>query len=179
MGHAVKHMGQAMMHMGRSMMNQAPGPMMGGTFGPPKAETLKQQIAITEDQEEAWTTYAKVLKDVIETKRSWFKSIDRTAMRNMSVEDRQAFMAGKQKQRQETHETLKTAATALLESLEDDQKTKAQKTLPGLTTFGPRQISRRGMGGYGGGMMGGGGGGMYGMGGMGGCGAGMQTGSAN
>ncbi len=83
-------------------------------------------------------------------------------MRNMSYEDRQAFMTGMQKQRQETHETLKTAATALLDSLEDEQKAKAQNILPGITSFGPGKMQHHGMAGKGG---------MHG--------AGMHSGSAN
>ncbi|MEX2449621.1 MAG: Spy/CpxP family protein refolding chaperone [Rhodospirillales bacterium] len=95
-------------------------------------DALKKTIGITEDQEEAWATYAKVLKSTVDTMRSKHEGVDKSAVRAMSDEDRQAFRTAMQKQGQETHATLKAAADKLIAFLDDEQKTKAKQTLPGL-----------------------------------------------
>ncbi|MEQ8192913.1 MAG: Spy/CpxP family protein refolding chaperone [Rhodospirillales bacterium] len=126
--------GQGMGHggMGHGMKNAMQGRKMGMGARFQDTEALKKAIGITEEQEEAWDTYAKVLKNTVETMRSRRAGVDHDAVRAMSDADRQAFRAAMQKQGQETHATLKAAAEKLIESLEDEQKAKAKQTLPGL-----------------------------------------------
>jgi hypothetical protein len=110
-------------------------------------DALKKTIGITEDQEEAWATYAKVLKSTVDTMRSKHEGVDKSAVRAMSDQDRQAFRTAMQKQGQETHATLKAAAEKLIASLDDEQKTKAKETLPGLKDHAAGQKHAGKMGG--------------------------------
>ncbi len=142
---------RGMKGMGHSMLDKTHGSNKGGFFDPKKkVESLKKQLGITQDQEEAWSKYEKVFKDVSETKRSRHEGIDRTAMRNMSDDDRQAFRTTMQKQEKENYETLIKAATELLGSLKDEQKSKAQNILPGIASFNRGKMQHGGMAGKGG-----------------------------
>ena len=128
--------------MGMGSRGMGPGAMMASG---PSVETLKSELGIKPSQEDAWNAYAKVLQDTGESIQATHQGIDFVAIRNMSVEDRQAFMTQMRTQRQEQFQTLSTAAKALVATLDDTQKGKAEYSLPGLA--GPMLHS--GMGGMG------------------------------
>jgi hypothetical protein len=135
MGHG---MGPGMMRHGGQGMGQGMGP--GGMHGgqgaafadPARIETLKTELAITSQQEAAWTKYAKTVQDVATEMKTFRDNLDRNAIRNMTPEDRAKFMTDRQAQRQKNFETVQKAATELLAALDETQKTKAQGLLPGL-----------------------------------------------
>lgn len=148
--------GPSFMHgdMGPGMMGMQGGPR-GHDFGDPSAHlaTLKTDLGIKPDQAAAWDTYAKVAQDTAEQMRAARNEIDRDVVRGMSPQDRQAFMTSIHERRANAFATLATAAQALLPSLDDAQKVKAQDELPGLTAHGPHMMRHAGMGMMGGGPM--------------------------
>jgi hypothetical protein len=145
-------MGPGMMHGGPGMMGGGHG-MMGGGHGPFAAldpsthlGALKTELAITPGQEAAWTEYTKTVEETATSMHAAFES--------HRGQDPDAFFTEMHEQRQKTFDTVKAAADALLGSLDDAQKTKAQQILPGLAsgpgmtggTFGPPWM-RHGQGG--------------------------------
>ena len=130
-------------HMGRGMMTGMRG------SGDPSARlaSLKTELDIRPEQEEAWNAYAKVMQDNSAQMQATRKQIDMTAVQSMSPQDRQGFMTGMREQREQRFATLKTAAQALLPSLDAVQKAKAQNDLPGLREHGRRMTqSMQGVG---------------------------------
>ena len=117
-----------------------PGAMQGGPdltqFDPAQIENLKAELGITTAQEPAWTQYAKAVQDSASTMRMTHEGVDPDAVGKMSPQDRFAFVSKMREQRQKNFETVQTAANELLATLDDTQKAKASKNLPGLASFG-------------------------------------------
>lgn len=137
--------------MGHGMMGHGSGPMMGNAGDPTeRLEAIKSEIGIRPDQTTAWDAYTKVVTEVAGERRSHRESIDRDAVHKMEPKERQAFRESMQGQRDESLTKLRTAAEALLAQLDDAQKDKARRTLPGLIAGGPGEGMRHGMmGGHG------------------------------
>jgi hypothetical protein len=135
---------------GPGMRGQMGPGMRGGPgfaqFDPARIDTLKTELAITAEQEPAWTKYAKAIQDAAATMKTTGESVDREAVSKMNPQDRFAFVSKMREQGQKQFETVQTAAKELLATLDDTQKAKAQETLPGLA-FGPGMTHSAGMGG--------------------------------
>ncbi|MEA4838080.1 MAG: Spy/CpxP family protein refolding chaperone [Rhodospirillaceae bacterium] len=100
-----------------------------------RTEWLKERLAITKDQENAWSTYVKAL----ETNRPvpMHELMSREEFHKMPLAERQAFMAKRMEEGEAHFAAVKQAAEALLPSLSDYQKGKASEILPGLAEPGP------------------------------------------
>lgn len=134
--------------MGHGMMGEG----MTGNAGTPAArlEAIKAELGIRPGQTSAWDAYAKVLTEVSGERRSLRGSVDRDAVHKMEPKDRQAFRESMRTQRDASISTVRTAAEALLAQLDDAQKDKARRTLPGLVAGGPGDGMHYGMmGGHG------------------------------
>ncbi len=146
------HMAQGMMGMGQGMgqgmMGMGNGSQRAG-FGDPAAHlaALKTELGITPAQANAWDAYTKAVQDATGQMRATMAKVDMKTIHNMSPQDRTAFMTSQREQHVQTFAKVKTAAEALLPTLDDAQKAKAQTVLPGLTTGGPGGMA--GMGGMG------------------------------
>ena len=134
-------------HMGPSMMGMRGGPQANG-FGDPSTHlaALKTDLGIKPEQAAAWDAYAKVVQDTAAQMRATRKGIDMGAVHSVSPQDRQALMTKMRDQHEQAFGPLKTAAQALLPSLDDAQKAKAKAELPGLAAHGPRMMQHAGMG---------------------------------
>ena len=154
--HMGSGMGHGMMGMGNGMGNGA----QRGNFGNPAEHlaTLKTELNITAAQTTAWDTYAKAVQDAA----TQMPKPDMDAMRKMSAQDRTNMMTSMQTAHKETFAKVKTAAEALLPTLDDAQKAKAQTVLPGLAEGGSGRMGKMGSGMMGSGMMGSGMGMMHG-----------------
>jgi periplasmic protein CpxP/Spy len=141
-------MGMGMMHGKGPGMMRGPGhgPMMGpmggrmgGAFADPatRLEAIKAEIGIKPEQAAAWETYAKVVKDTAAEQRKHFEQIDRDAVRAMQPSEREKHFAAMQTQRQAAQQIVRSATEALLATLDDAQKAKAQQVLPGIASIGP------------------------------------------
>jgi hypothetical protein len=109
-----------------------------GAFADPAAiEGLKTELGITPAQESAWTAYTKALREAATNLRTTHESIDRDAVFKMTPAERHAFMASMQEQRRQQFDAVKSAADALLATLDETQKAKAREVLPGAGAFGP------------------------------------------
>ena len=142
-GHGPGRMGPGMMQhmsqgmgpgMGHGMMHGGAGPMQ---FDPARLDTLKTELGITPAQEAAWSTYAKTVEDAATTMKTTREGVDPDAVSKMTPADRFAFVTKIRAQAQKQFETVRTAATELLATLDDAQKAKARDILPGLASFGP------------------------------------------
>ncbi len=102
-----------------------------------RLETFKTEIGIRAEQETAWETYAKVVTEISEERRSYRELIDRDAVHKMEPTDRQAFRKSMQEQRDASFAKVRAAADALIAQLDDAQKNKARPILPGLAGDGP------------------------------------------
>lgn len=140
--------GPPFMHgqMGPGMMGMRGG-TQGHGFGDPATHlaTLKTDLDIRPEQAAAWDAYAKVVQDTATQMQAARKGIDMDAIHSMSPQDRQAFMTRMHDQREQAFTTLKTAANALLPTLDDAQKAKAQTELPGLALHGPAMMQHADM----------------------------------
>jgi len=143
-------------HMGSGMMGMTGGPRQ-HDFGDPAAHlaALKTDLGIRPEQAAAWDSYAKVVQDTATQMRAARGNMDMNAIHDMSPQDRSAFMTTRHEAHEQAFGTVKTAAEALLPSLDDAQKAKARTELPGLATRGPGGMRQAGMGmmGHGKGMM--------------------------
>jgi hypothetical protein len=141
-------MGHGMMHgMGGGMMG---GPMMGpmgGALADPTArlDAIKAEIGIKPEQIAAWEAYAKVVKDTAAEQRSHREHIDADAVRNLTPTERQQHFTAMRTQRDTARAKVRTAAETLLAQLDDAQKAKAQRALPGLAATAPGSGMRHGM----------------------------------
>ncbi len=139
-------MGQG--HMEHGQMGQGHGGRMGQGHGrhgkgnrmgqhadaSERLKTVKSEIGIRAEQETAWETYAKVVTEISEERRSYRELIDRDAVHKMDPTDRQAFQKSMQEQRDASFAKVRAAADALIAQLDDVQKDKASQILPGLAT---------------------------------------------
>ena len=126
--------------MGPEMRGQM-GPGVHGGPGqaqiePVRLDMLKTELGITAAQEPAWTNYANAVRDAATTMRTTREGVDRNAVSKMTPADRFAFVSKMREQRQKQFETVQTAASELLATLDDAQKARAEQTLPG-PAFGP------------------------------------------
>jgi hypothetical protein len=126
------------------------GPI-GGGFADPATNlaSLKTELGITAEQEPAWAAYTKVVQETATSIKAQHQSLDRTAIHNMSEQDRQTFMTQMREQHEKAFEPVKTMAEKLLTALDDTQKTRAKAILPGLVPHGPAMMQHAGMGGHG------------------------------
>ena len=133
-------------HMGPGMMDMGGGPQA-RSFGDPAAhlDALKTQIGIKPEQAAAWDAYAKVVQDTAVQRQATRTTRDMNAIHGMSPEERSAFMTAQREQHEQAFGKVKAAAEALLPSLDDAQKAKAQTTLPGLATRGRAGTQQAGM----------------------------------
>lgn len=162
--------GHGRMGMGHGGMGGGHGAMMAGPQDNSAArlDAIKSDIGIRPDQTAAWETYAKVVSEIANGRRAHRESIDRDAVRRMEPAERQAHVEGMSKQREAEASKLRTAADTLLAQLDDSQKEKARRALPGIASAdaggGMRHGMMGGMGRMGGHDMGGGRGMGHGMG---------------
>lgn len=138
--------------MGHGKMGQGPGSMM-GNMGDPAArlETIKTELGIKPNQTAAWDSYSKTVTETAAERRSHREKVDRDAVQKMDPKDRQAFRDSMRGDHEKAAGKVKTAAETLLAQLDDSQKEKARRTLPGLVTGGQGEGMRQGMMGKGGG----------------------------
>ncbi|MBV1701950.1 MAG: Spy/CpxP family protein refolding chaperone [Hyphomicrobiales bacterium] len=155
-----EHMGSGMGHRMMGMENGMGKDRQRGDFRNPAEHlaTLKTELNITPTQTAAWDTYAKAVQDAA----GQMPKPDMDTMRKMSEQDRTAMMTSMQSAHEETFAKVKTAAEALLPTLDDAQKAKAQTVLPGLAQRGPGRMGMMGSGKMGSGEMGSGMGMMHG-----------------
>lgn len=115
-----------------------PGPMGGGPTGymhdghgpwahdpAARLEHLKKQLGIRPDQEPAWDAYAKAVRDNAAEMRKLHQSVDFENLRAMPWTDVQATMGKLHDQEAATFRAEQAAATRLIASLDDGQKTQA------------------------------------------------------
>jgi hypothetical protein len=130
-------MGKGMMHKGGGM---GPGMMHGGAgttqFDPERLATLKTELSITTAQETAWSKYAKAVEDAATAMSATRAGIDPNTVRNMTPQDRFAYVTKIREQAQTQFTAVQRAANELFTVLDETQKAKARTTLPGLA-FGP------------------------------------------
>jgi hypothetical protein len=127
------------------IMHGRGGPgMMGGWGGGPgygdPAEhlaRLKTELGIRPEQNAAWDAYVKAVRDSAEQMRSAHNSVDFDTLRAMSWKDMQAYMGAMHDRQAAAFKTEEAAATKLLASLDDGQKTKALLPVLLHTGFGP------------------------------------------
>jgi hypothetical protein len=144
MGHGMHgHMGRDMREhgpmgrgMGRGMHEGRPGFGRMAAADPVQIDSLKKELGITAQQEEAWTKYAAVLKETADAVKARHEGIDRDAIRGMSAEDHRKFRDGMREQRQKEFDAVKSASDELLKSFDEKQKAIAREVLPGLA-YGP------------------------------------------
>lgn len=103
-------------------------------------EGVKAELRITEAQDGAWKTYADIINGAAAQMEALHKSMWE-AMGTATWEERRDMMNRAFQARQQAFQSVHDAALALLPSLTDLQKGKAEYVLPGL--------ARRGMGGRG------------------------------
>ncbi len=106
---------------------------------------LKTDLGIRPEQAGAWDAYAKTVQGTAQQMQTAHNGVDRKAVHDMLPQDREAFLARMHEQRAQAFATVRTAAQALLPSLDDAQKTKAQTELPGLAAHG-RHMHQAGTG---------------------------------
>ena len=133
-------MGQGMM--GQGMMGQ--GGMMSGGFANSSAylDTLKGELAITPKQEKAWNDYADVVKGTAEQMRALHESMF-ASMGTQSWEQRRDAMNQMFAARQQAYANVHDAAVGLVATLDDAQKAKAERSLPGLAAYRPGMMQGR------------------------------------
>ena len=94
--------------------------------------SLKSDLGIRPEQAASWDAYSKVVLDTVARMHAARGGVNRDAVKAMSPADRDAFMTKMHDQRTQARATVKAAAEALLPSLDEAQKAKAQAELPGL-----------------------------------------------
>jgi len=124
--------------MGMRMMGMQGGPGSVG-FGDPAArlDAIKAELGIRSEQATAWDGYANAVREAAGQMRAARQSVDMTAVHGMSPQDRQAFASGMRQRHEQSFAAFRTAAEALLPTLDEAQKAKAREVLPGLAAHGP------------------------------------------
>jgi LTXXQ motif family protein len=126
-----------------------PGPMAGAGWGhgDPAAylDSLKADLAITEQQGSAWNRYADTVKGVAEQMQGVHQSMYE-AMGTASWQERRDMMNRMFQSRQQAFDTVHAAAEDLLPALDPAQRAKAQTRLPGLAAAGHGMMGHMGMG---------------------------------
>jgi hypothetical protein len=118
-------------HPGHGMMGRG---HEGRGFRDPAAHlaALKTELGIKPGQAAAWDAYAKVVQDTAEQMTANRAKMDMNAIHAMPNKERAAFISDQMDLHDQAFAKVKAAAEALLPSLDDAQKAKAQKELPGL-----------------------------------------------
>jgi hypothetical protein len=115
-------------------------------FDPARIDTLKTELGITAAQETAWTKYAKTVQDAATAMKTARENVNPETLSKLTPPERFASVSKVREQAQKQRETVQTAASELLATLDDSQKAKAQQTLPGLA-FGHGPMRGAGLGG--------------------------------
>ena len=128
--------------MGQGMMGQ--GGMMSGGFADSSAylDTLKGELGITAKQDKAWGDYADVVKGTAEQMRALHESMF-ASMGTQSWEQRRDTMNQMFAARQQAYTNVHEAAVMLFATLDDAQKAKAERSLPGLAAYRPGMMQGR------------------------------------
>jgi hypothetical protein len=124
-----------MMGGGPDMMGRSPGMM--GHIGDPAAylNGIKAELSITEAQSAGWKTYADAVIGTATQMQAIHQSMWE-AMGTATWEERRDMMNHAFQARQQAFQAVHDAAQALLPSLTDLQKGKAEYILPGLARRG-------------------------------------------
>jgi hypothetical protein len=139
-------------HRGHGMMGRGGE---GWGFGGPATHltAVKTDLGIKPEQATAWDACAKVVRDTAAQMAAKRATTDMDAIRAMPNKERAAFISDQMDLRDQAFAKVKAAAEALLPSLDETQKAKAQTELPGLAARGPGGMRHAGMPMIGGGMM--------------------------
>ncbi len=131
-------------HRGHGMMGHG-GERWG--FGGPATHltALKTDLGIKPEQAAAWDAYAKVVRDTAAQTAADRATMDMDAIRAMPNKERAAFLSNQMDLHDQAFANVKAAAQALLPSLDDAQKAKAQTELPGLAARGLGGMRHAGM----------------------------------
>ncbi len=117
------------------------GGMMGGWNTASYLDRLKTRLAIRPEQEAAWKEYA----DTVDSAGSQMQAMHKAMFESMDTatwEERRTQMNQMFQARQQAFDMVHQAATKLLPSLDEKQKTQAQSILPGLSVH-HRMMGRR------------------------------------
>ena len=123
---------------GVGMMSPGSGMMMRRGAAPPNfgdraayMAGIKAELGITAAQEDAWKTYAEFVNGTATQMQALHQSMWE-AMNTATWEERRDMMNRAFQARQQAFQTVHDAALALLSSLSERQKGKAEIILPGL-----------------------------------------------
>ncbi len=116
----------------------------GRSFDPARLESVKKEIGVTAEQEQAWSKYAATLKAVADARKARRDSIDRGAVRQMAPDEFRKFRDGMIDQRRKEQDSVNAAVDELVKSLDEKQVAIAREVLPGYA-FG-RGMRGAGMG---------------------------------
>lgn len=121
-----------MMQGGGMMRMMENCPMMGGAaHAEGRIAFLKAELAITDQQKEAWETYAAAIKKNLEGMKSTRETMMKVMRAKSPVERLDAHIAAMES-RVTALKELKPALTALYDTLSDEQKKKADGLLTGM-----------------------------------------------
>ncbi len=136
-------------HRGHGMMGHGPKGWggEGWGFGGPAAHltAVKTDLGIKREQAAAWDDYATVVRDTAAQMAANRATTDMDAIRAMPNKERAAFISDRMDLHDQALAKVKAAAEALLPSLDETQKAKAQTELPGLAARGPGGMRHAGM----------------------------------
>ncbi len=113
------------------------------------ANSIKDRLAITEDQQPAWQAYIGALQDNAEAMRSMHDAMDKVHDPNTSAQDVRVLMDGIHKSQRQALEDVQAAHSALLDVLTDDQKRAARTLVLHGELMGRSMGTTRMMGGQG------------------------------
>jgi len=123
--------GPGTMGTGPGMMGGGPG-MMGGQWNTRSyLDALKQELAITPNQESAWEAYADTVSNAGEQMQGLHQTMFES-MGTASWQERRTLMNQMFKARQQAFDSVHEAAEKLLPALDAAQRAKAQTLVPGL-----------------------------------------------
>jgi hypothetical protein len=128
--------------MGPGMMGGS-GPWSHGTDAASYLERLKADLGITAEQEPAWKAYTETVQGAAGQMQGAHQTMY-DAMGTASWQERRDMMNRMFEARQQSFDTVHTAAEKLLPSLTQAQQTKAARVLPGLAARGPGMMGRWG-----------------------------------
>jgi hypothetical protein len=116
-----------------------------GGFDMVLAGAIKDRLGIGESQESEWQAYIDALRDNAETMRSMHENINAVHDPQVSGENRVALMDGMHESGSEAFEEIDQARDALFGVLSEEQKTDAQRLLPGAMMGPGPMMSRQSM----------------------------------
>jgi hypothetical protein len=92
-------------------------------------DALKDKLAITADQEAAWTAYVTAATDAAEDMLDTHEQMDPNTLSQLSPDDLRAYMQGMHEQRLDQMIAVVEARNALFKALDDKQTRIANATL--------------------------------------------------